>query len=112
METRSGETLGQRIRVLRERESWTIEQLAERLGSTKSAVNHWELDHNDPSVDMIVALARLFEVSTDWLLTGTDPEELGNEEERELIAFYRGNRRYSAQQIRKILHLIENLPKS
>ena len=45
-------------------------ELARRLGISASAMGMYEQGRREPSVQIIVALARELEVSTDFLLTG------------------------------------------
>ena len=49
-------------------------ELANALGVTKQSVSNWENDNIQPSVDMIIRIAKVFSVSTDYLL-GLDHSE-------------------------------------
>lgn len=60
--------LGQRLRDLRKSKQMTQKQVAERLHISASAVSGYEGNIKTPSVDMLVELARLYNVSTDYLL--------------------------------------------
>lgn len=60
--------LGQRINELRIAFGWNQVQLAQKLNISKQTVSNWENDNIQPSIDMLVRLARLFHVSTDYLL--------------------------------------------
>lgn len=60
--------LGIRINELRKCRSWSQVELASRLGITKQTVSNWENDNIQPSIEMLVRLARLFDVTTDYLL--------------------------------------------
>ncbi len=60
--------LYEKIKTLRVNSGMSQVQLAERLGVTKSAVNAWETGTNSPSLSYIIKLARIFGVSTDYLL--------------------------------------------
>lgn len=57
-----------RIKVLREERGWTQTELARRLGVTRNGVNSWEQGLCMPSPSCLVELARVFSVSTDYLL--------------------------------------------
>ena len=59
---------GQRLRTLRLQEALTQQQLAERLGLTKSVISAYETDLRLPSYDVLLKLSRIFKVSTDYLL--------------------------------------------
>ena len=60
--------LGKRIHELRIAHGWSQVQLAQRLNITKQTVSNWENENIQPSVDMLIRLAALFHVTTDYLL--------------------------------------------
>ena len=60
--------IAERIKLLREYNGFTQSELAKQLGITRSGVNAWEMGISVPSTQYIVELARLFKVSTDYLL--------------------------------------------
>ena len=60
--------IADRIKQLRETAGLSQAALAKRLGITRSSVNAWEMEITVPSTQYIVELARLFKVSTDYLL--------------------------------------------
>lgn len=64
------ETLGKRIGGMRRKRGMTQEYLAGALGVSPQAVSKWENDQNAPDVGMLVKLADVLEVTTDYLLTG------------------------------------------
>ncbi len=62
-----------KIRELREKAGYSQAQLAKKLDVTRSSVNAWEMGLSTPTTQYIVALAKLFHVSTDYIL-GTQNE--------------------------------------
>ena len=60
--------LGQRINELRIAMGWSQVHLAEKLNISKQTVSNWEIDNIQPSIEMLVRIAKLFHVSTDYLL--------------------------------------------
>ncbi len=60
--------LSNKIAALRRQAGWSQEDLAERLDVSRQSVSKWESGASQPDVDKIVALSRLFGVSTDSLL--------------------------------------------
>lgn len=62
--------LGPRIAALRRHAGLSQAELASRLQITPSAIGMYEQGRREPSTETLVALARIFEVSTDYLLTG------------------------------------------
>ncbi len=64
--------LNQRIRLLRQSRSMSQVELAKRLNVTKQSISNWENDNIQPSIEMLIKLAHVFSVSTDYLL-GLNP---------------------------------------
>lgn len=60
--------LGQRINELRTSFGWNQVELAKRLNISKQTVSNWENENIQPSIEMLVRLAKLFGVTTDYLL--------------------------------------------
>lgn len=60
--------LNEQIKKLRILNGMSQVDLAARLGISKQSVSNWENDNIQPSIDMLLKLARLFSVSTDYLL--------------------------------------------
>lgn len=59
---------GNTLKKLRTESGYTQQQLADRLGVTKSVVSYYELQERYPSPDILIKLASIFHVSTDYLL--------------------------------------------
>ncbi len=66
------ETLGERIRRLRQTKGYTLEVLAARAGVTNVSIHHWEAGSRSPLADKLQAMARALGVSVDYLLTGRE----------------------------------------
>ena len=60
--------LAEKIKTIREQLGMTQSELARKLGLTRSSINGWEMGLSVPSTQYIVELAKLFRVSTDYLL--------------------------------------------
>lgn len=68
--------MGARLKEARRTKKVTAEQLAEQLGVTKAAVSAWETDRAYPSVDNLIRICELLDVSSDYLLMGTDAQRI------------------------------------
>ena len=64
------ELLGERITALRRAKGLNQKQLAEKLSISPSAIGMYEQGRREPSLALIVELAKILSVSTDFLLTG------------------------------------------
>ena len=60
--------LGQRIHELRLALGWSQVMLAKHLNVSKQTVSNWENENIQPSVDMVVRMSKVFNVTTDYLL--------------------------------------------
>ena len=67
--------LGPRIAALRRHAGMNQAELALKLRISPSTVGMYEQGRREPPVETVVALARLFGVSTDYLLTGKPGEQ-------------------------------------
>lgn len=59
---------GRKLKELRIQAGLTQKQLAERVKVTKSVISYYELQERYPSPEMLIKLANIFHVSTDFLL--------------------------------------------
>ena len=67
-------TLGERLMNLRKEKHLSQEEVADRLNVTRQTVSKWELDQSTPDFDKIVPLCKLYEISSEELITGNKPE--------------------------------------
>ena len=67
--------LNERIREIRLARKISQVELAKALGVTKQSVSNWENDNIQPSIDMLVKIADVLHVSTDYLL-GRDEQRV------------------------------------
>ncbi|MBQ7353457.1 MAG: helix-turn-helix transcriptional regulator [Clostridia bacterium] len=79
-----------RIRYLREKNEMTQTDLANKLGISRSAVNFWEMSLSSPSINNVIEMSRIFNVTTDYILSTSskllvDISELGNEEKQVIL---------------------------
>ena len=63
--------MGARIAALRRRTGMSQAELARQLQCSPSAVGMYEQGRREPPTDLLVQMARIFDVSTDYLLTGS-----------------------------------------
>lgn len=67
-----GQSLSERLKLLRKGRKLTQDELADRLGLTKSAISKFETGNSAPSFETLKKVAALYRVSTDYLLNGSD----------------------------------------
>lgn len=67
-DTKMEDTLGSRLRKLREYQRLSQEQVAQRLGLSKNAIYFYENDSREPSNATLRRMASLYKTSIDYLL--------------------------------------------
>lgn len=81
---------GKRLRELRTQAGLTQKQLASQIGTSKSIVSFYENQERIPSPTVLVQLAAIFHVTTDFLLGVDYTEKLDlsglNEEDKKVIS--------------------------
>lgn len=69
------ETMGERLLALRKKKGLTQEDLAGELMVSRQSVSNWELDKTLPDTDKLFALAKIYEISLDYMVFGKQAEE-------------------------------------
>lgn len=69
-------TFASRLKQLRLNKNLRQEQVANLIGVNKSAISTYENNTRQPSFEILVRLAALYRVSTDYLLGRTDSRSL------------------------------------
>lgn len=65
-----GQQIGLRIRELRTERNWSQKILADKLHINKSVISYYELGARYPTYDVLLDMASVFHVTTDYLLKG------------------------------------------
>jgi transcriptional regulator with XRE-family HTH domain len=82
---------GERIKILRKEKNWNQAELGAKIGLGDRAVSSIEKGINAPSAETVIKLSEIFEVSTDYLLTGKEGTNEISPDEKEVIEIMRGN---------------------
>lgn len=70
---------GERLKKLRLERRLTMQEVALKIGLAKSSYAGYEGGHRHPPMDKLVALAKLFHVSTDYILGLTEiPDDVNS----------------------------------
>jgi transcriptional regulator with XRE-family HTH domain len=78
------DTLGSKLKNLREENGFTLEYVANKLKTTKTSIGRYEKNDREPKSEMITSLADFYNVSTDYLLGRTDKRNFNIEEKPKL----------------------------
>lgn len=69
------DTLGKRIKSIREKSKWSQLDLAKKLGlESAMAISKYESDQREPDISKLIKLSELGNVDLGWLLTGEGPQ--------------------------------------
>lgn len=68
----SEKMLSDNIREYRKKANMSQDELAEKLGVSRQSISLWETGQTQPTIDNIIALAKIFNISADTLLGNTD----------------------------------------
>lgn len=60
--------LGKRLNALRQERKLKIKEVAEAIGLSPMAYNHYEWGDREPSIDVLVKLCDFYAVSADFLI--------------------------------------------
>lgn len=117
-------TLGERLRIARDRKGFSQVQVKERTNINNKTLSGYEKDISEPDTKTLSVLADLYEVDYKWLLTGKgsiDPididlmtdeeidEEL-KEAQKEMTVWYKNepkNKRLKLRMIRRMIKTFE-----
>ncbi len=81
-------TFGEKLKRLRNDNSLTQEQLAEKIFVTRTAISKWETNNGYPSIDSLKAISNLFKTSIDDLISDEDIENKKVLDEKVAKRFY------------------------
>lgn len=66
--------LATNLKRLRKKKGWSQSQLAEQIGSHLSHINRIETGKYNPSLDVVQKLAKVFDVTIDYLVSDTEED--------------------------------------
>ena len=60
--------IGNKITELRKAKKWSQDELAKKVGSSRVMIGNYERNSNTPSIDVLLKIAKEFDVSVDFLI--------------------------------------------
>lgn len=76
MEKMTNSNIAARLKELRIEKGFLQDQVAELVGVARNAISSYENGARQPSLDILVALARVYKTTTDYILGVTDRRQL------------------------------------
>ncbi|WP_027622947.1 helix-turn-helix domain-containing protein [Clostridium lundense] len=65
--------ISERLQQLRKLANYSQEQLADTLGVSRQAISKWESGQSNPDINNVIKLSGIYNVSTDYILIGKEP---------------------------------------
>lgn len=82
-----------RVKQLRKDNGWSQDEMAQRLGVTRSAIGNWEQGTREPTYEMLEAIADVFNCEMQYLI-GEKPASDLSVDERYVIECMRSSKEY------------------
>ncbi|WP_334396735.1 helix-turn-helix domain-containing protein [Bradyrhizobium sp. AZCC 2289] len=102
------ESIRDRIKSLRKKEKFTLDQLAEQAGLSKSYL--WELENKEvprPSGEKLAGVAKALNVTVDYLLGGDPTENLEAAEDKAFFREYEAMSPEARAQLRRLAKALD-----
>ena len=74
--------INEKIYTLRKKSGWSQDELADKLSVSRQSVSKWETGDSVPEIAKLLALAKIFSVTTDYLLDDSKEEYIPPQEEK------------------------------
>ena len=100
-----------RLIKLRKELNLTQEELAKKIGYTRTAVSAWEIGRNEPSNADTIKLANFFGVTTDYLLGKSDVRNYDKEEQEFRFAYHKETEGLTDEEIADALRFYKEMKK-
>lgn len=84
-----------RLILLRKKQGWSQEDLAEKVDVTRQTISKWESRQTMPEVDKVIKLSKLYNLTMDELLYGEDKIETESIKSNTVIAENPNNTNYN-----------------
>lgn len=100
--------IGRRLQFLRENKGLMQEDVSKKLNVSRSCVSSWERNRTEPNVKQVYDLAKLFDVSVGYLISGVDDTPSQNTDIRMILEVLPRMDEAALQQINRMTaYLIE-----
>jgi transcriptional regulator with XRE-family HTH domain len=101
------EKTGERIGQIRDGLKLSLVRFGDQIGMGKSAVHQYEHGLTTPTLETLVKISELGNVTLDWLITGKDPATPGHGLTNETVPDY--DRRLDQETVTTVMALIDQI---
>ena len=100
--------LSERIKHLRKEKNWQQAELAEKINADARQISRYEKGKINPSVETLVKIAQVFDVSIDYLLKENAPKKPFQLEDKELFKHLEDIQNLEEEDRRCLFHIIDS----
>jgi transcriptional regulator with XRE-family HTH domain len=100
--------LGERIKNLRKEKKWHQAELAEKINADARQISRYEKGKINPSVETLVRISQVFDVSVDYLLKENAPKKPFKLDDKELFKYLEDIQNLEEEDRRCLFHIIES----
>lgn len=79
--------MNERITALREQRGWSKTYVAKKLGLNLSTYANYEYGNREPDIKTLADIAKLFDVTTDYLVEGAQSSDKPLSKNQKLVAY-------------------------
>ena len=97
-----------RVKQLRKDNGWSQDEMAQRLGVTRSAIGNWEQGTREPAYEMLEAIADTFNCEMQYLI-GEKPASDLSIDERFVIESMRSSREFRERLLSYARYLVKEV---
>ena len=100
-----------RIKQLREENSWTQLELAQKMNCAISSIAMYEKGARKPSMEVLIKMADIFNCTIDYLLCKTDVRNYDKEEQEFHFAYHKETEGLTDEEIADALRFYKEMKK-
>lgn len=100
-----------RIKQLREENSWTQLELSQKMNCAMSSIAMYEKGDRKPSMEVLLKLSEIFDCSIDYLLCKTDIRNYDKEEQKYRYAYHKETEGMSDEEVLDALRFYKEMKK-
>ena len=99
------ENVGKRLKSLREKYKFSLEEVAKKIKSSAGAISRYENNERKINSESLVKLSNLYNVSPEYILYGTEKDY--NDLKSNIISFFR-NENINIEEKEELFNKIQN----
>jgi transcriptional regulator with XRE-family HTH domain len=99
---------GERIKHLRKEKKWRQAELAEKINADARQISRYEKGKINPSVETLVRIAQVFDVTIDYLLIENANKKPFQLEDKELFKYIEDLQKLGEEDRRCLFHIIDS----